>query len=225
EFRRVLFRSAQLPAAIGFLSGPNETAVTPSSPQARPGADAASALSVVSDVHCPAAAASAVAASTVPSCSSARVRPDGPTAMAPGVSASPASSSPGVQFRPASVLVASGEKIRFWLGRKPTTSEAPSPAATSPPLSATPGGVTSDQRSLVTGRKKSCQNLSSASGPPMTATAQVPCAVTSEVDSGAVTGGGPVPVTLAGCDPHPAISPAQARTAAAAVSRRLTIAS
>src|SRR5690349_13261560 len=113
---------AQLPAAIGFPSGPNETAVTPSSPQARPGGDAARALSVVSGAHRPAAAEPAVgAASIVPSCSSARVRPDDPTAMAPGVLASPASSRPGVQFPPVSVLVASGEKARFWLGRKPTT--------------------------------------------------------------------------------------------------------
>ena len=212
---------AQLPAAIGFSSGPNETAVTPSSPQARPGADAARALSVVSGAHCPAAADPAVgAASIVPSCSSARVRPDGPTAMAPGVSASPASSRPGVQFRPASVLVASGEKARFWLGRKPTTSEAPPPAATSPPLSATPCGVTSDQRPAVRGPDEELPEVVvRAAGPPMTATAQVPCAVTSEVVSGAVAGGGPVPVTLAGCDPQPAIRPAQARRQADPVRR------
>ena len=82
----------------------------PVRPQERPGADAASALSVASGTHRPAAASSAAgAASMVPSCSSARVRPDGPTAMAPGVSARAASSRPGVQFRPASVLVARGE--------------------------------------------------------------------------------------------------------------------
>ncbi len=100
----------QLPAAIGFLPGPNETACTLTSPQKRPGADVASALRVVSCVHCPAAAALAVSAAwMVPFCSSARVRPDEPTAMAPGVSARPASSRPGVQFFPVSVLVASGE--------------------------------------------------------------------------------------------------------------------
>ena len=49
------------------------------------------------------------AAVMVPSCSSARVRPDGLTAMAPGVSARSASTNPGVQFFPVSVLVASGE--------------------------------------------------------------------------------------------------------------------
>ena len=52
----------QLPAAIGLLPGPNETACTLTSPQERPGADAASALRVVSCVHCPAAAALAVGA-------------------------------------------------------------------------------------------------------------------------------------------------------------------
>ena len=61
------------------------------------------------------------------------------------------------------------------------------PAATSPPLSATPGGVTRDQRLAPAGRTNSCQKLSAeAAEPPMTATAQVPCAVTSEVASGAV---------------------------------------
>ena len=181
---------AQLPAAIGFLSGPNETAVTPVSPQARPGADAASAFRVVSGAHCPAASPSPFicAAWMVPSCSSARIRPDGPTAMAPGVSARPASSRPGVQFRPASVLVASGEKARFWLGRKPTVTEVVPAAATSPPLSATPCGVTRAQRLAPAGRTKSCQKSScAAAGPPMTATAQVPCAVTSEVLSGGVS--------------------------------------
>ena len=205
----------------------------PVSPQARPGADAASAFRVVSGAHCPAAAAPPAspspvicAAWMVPSCSSARVRPDGPTAMAPGVSARPASSRPGVQFRPASVLVASGEKARFWLGRKPTVTEVVPAAATSPPLSATPCGVTRAQRLAPAGRTKSCQKSScAAAGPPMTATAQVPCAVTSEVLSGRAAGGGPVLVTLAGCDPQAAIRPAQASasgTSPARVSPRIT---
>ena len=203
---------AQLPATIGFLPGPNETACTLTSPQERPGADAASALRVVSGVHCPAAAALAVgAAAMVPSCSSARVRPDGSTAMAPGVSARAASSRPGVQFFPVSVLVASGEKARFWLGRKPTTREVLPPAATSPPLSATPCGVTSDQRLAPAGRTKSCQKLlCEAAEPPITAMAQVPCAVTSEVPSGTVTAGGAGLVTAARCDPQAASRPAQA---------------
>ena len=83
---------------------------------------------------------------------------------------------------------------------------------------------------LIAGCASHPAGVTGAGPPPMTATAQVPCAVTSEVDSGAVTGGEPVPVTLAGCDPQPATRPpqastAQARTAAAPVSRRLTIAS
>ncbi len=215
---------SQLPAAIGDITGPNETACTLVSPQERPGADAASAFSVVSCVHCPAAAAPAVGAAwMVPSCSSARARPDGATAMAPGVAARPAPSRPGVQFFPSSVLVARGEKARSWLGRKPTVSEVPPPAATSPPLSATPFGVTSDQRPAPAGRTKSCQKLlSEAADPPMTVIAQVPCAVTSEVLSGTVTVGGPVPVTVAVCVPQPAARPAHARARAARASPRVT---
>ena len=207
----------QLPATIGDIPGPNETACTTVSPHERPGADAASAFSVVSCVHCPAAvltsgARAVGAVSMVPSCSSARVRPDGATAMAPGVLARPASSRPVVQFRPASVLVASGEKTRFWLGRKPTVSEVPPPAATSPPLSATPGGVTSDQRLAPARRTKSCQKLlSEAADPPMTAIAQVPCAVTSEVLSGTVTAGGLASATLTVCVPQPAARPVHIR--------------
>ena len=167
---------------------------------------------MVSGVHCPAAAALAVGAAVmVPSCNRARARPDGSTAMAPGVSARLASSRPGVQFFPVSVLVASGEKARLWLGRKPTTSEVLPPAATSPPLSATPCGVTSDQRLAPAGRTKSCQKLlCEAAEPPITAMAQVPCAVTSEVLSGTVTAGGAGLVTAARCDPQAAIRPAQA---------------
>ena len=158
--------------------------------------------------HCPAAAAPVVAAvSMPPSCSRARVCPDGATAIASGTSARPASSRPGVQLRPVSLLVASGEKVRPWLGRKPTSSEVP-PAplvATSPPLSATPSGVARDQRLVPAGRTNSCQKLfSDAADPPMTVTAQVPCGVTSEVDSGAVCTCRAGVVAGATCDPQPA---------------------
>ena len=89
-------------------------------------------------------------------------------------------------------------------------SEVPVPAATSPPLSATPSGVTSDQRLAPAGRTNSCQKLlSEAADPPMTAIAQVPCAVTSDVLSGTVTVGGAGLVTAARCDPQAATRPAQ----------------
>ena len=117
---------------------------------------------MVSRDHCPAVAAAALAAaSMLPSCSRARVCPDGATAIASGTSARSASSRPGVQFWPVSLLVASGEKASAWLGRNPTTSEVPPApaAATSPPLSATPSGVTSDQRVAPAGRTNSCQKL------------------------------------------------------------------
>jgi len=121
----------------------------------------------------------------------------------------------------ASVLVASGENARSWLGRNPMTRDVPVPAATRPPLSATPGGVTSDHWPAPVGRTKSCQKLSSdAADPPMTVIAQVPCEVTSEVLSGTVTAGGlgaapewpaPDPAAVCDLDPQPAARPAQAR--------------
>src|SRR6185437_3116474 len=202
-------------------------AVTPCNPHSRPADDVARAPNVVSRVHCPAAAAPAVGAvSIVPSRSAASRRPDGLTAIAPGASARPASSSPGVQDRPASVLVASGEKTRFWLGRTPTTRAEPPPAATSPPLSATPGGVTSDQRPAPAGRAKSCQKPSAPSvPPPMTATAQAPWPVTSEVLSGTAAGTGPGVLTAAGRVPQAATrttpaSASQARPVTGASGRR-----
>ena len=112
---------AQLPAAIGFLSGPNETAVTPSSPQARPGADAARALSVVSGAHRPAAADPAVgAASIVPSCSSARVRPDGRDRDGAG--------RVGQRRRRAGRASSSGPRRCWWpAGRRPGSGSGGSP--------------------------------------------------------------------------------------------------
>src|SRR5580658_8590557 len=203
---------------------PNETAFTASSPQLRPGADAARADSVVSRDHCPAAAAPAVAAaSMLPSLSRARVCPDGAAAIASGTSARSASSSPGVQFLPVSLLTASGEKASAWLGRNPTRTDVPPapPVATSPPLSATPSGVTRDQRLAPAGRTNTCQKLfAEAAEPPMTVTAQVPCAVTSEVDSGAVTAcrlG--VVLTVAVWVPQPAVRPVRPITPAPSSAR------
>src|SRR5208282_6073311 len=100
------------------------------------------------------------------------------------------------------------------------TRDVPVPAATRPPLSATPGGVTSDHWLAAGGRTKSCQKLfPDAADPPMTAIAQVPCAVTSEVLSGtaaadalAVPLDDPDPPGFCAPDPQPAARPAQART-------------
>ena len=53
---------------------------------------------------------------------------------------------PTTSFAPLSVLAASGEKVRSWLGRNPVSSDPPPGLATTrPPLSATPRGVTSRQ--------------------------------------------------------------------------------
>src|SRR6185437_4153772 len=82
--------------------------------------------------------------STVPSLSSAaRCAPS--AANASGEAATAASiGPPGDQEAPPSAVCASGENTRSWLGRTATVSDfAPPAAATSPPLSATPGGVTS----------------------------------------------------------------------------------
>ena len=46
---------------------------------------------------------------------------------------------------PASLLSESGEKCSRSLGRKPTSEEPPDTPMAKPPLSATPGGVTTDQ--------------------------------------------------------------------------------
>ena len=71
--------------------------------------------------------------------------------------------------------------------------------------------MTSDQRLAPAGRTKSCQKLLyEAAEPPITAMAQVPCAVTSDVPSGTVTAGGAGLVTAARCDPQAASRPAQA---------------
>src|SRR5215472_17147236 len=62
---------------------------------------------------------------------------------------------------------------------------------TSPPLSATPGGVTSFHRALPDGRTNSCQKLlCAAAEPPIITTAQVPASVCREVARNAAPAGG-----------------------------------
>src|SRR5690242_609127 len=91
-------------------------------------------------------------------------------------------------------------------------------AATRPPLSATPGGVTSFQVVLPAGRANICQKLLwLATEPPITAIAQVPAGVTREVArNGAPAGGAcdaaPGPELAAA--PQPEVSAAAARASA-----------
>ena len=107
------------------------------------------------------------------------------------------------QVLPASLVTASGEKVSPWLGRNATLSEAGPPAATSPPLLATPGGVTSSHRSLAAARANSSQNwFAPAAEPPIATIAQVaPLAVVIEVTSEAVPAGAGA---AAAPDPPPA---------------------
>ena len=107
-----------------------------------------------------------------------------------------------------SLLIASGEKARCWLGRTPTSSDVP-PA---PPVRDQPAVVgyarRGDQRPAVGARGPREQLpeavLGDPAGLPMTAVAQAPCAVTSEVASGAawtatMLGG----AAGAACEPQP----------------------
>ena len=145
---------------------------------------------MVSRDHCPAVAAAALAAaSMLPSLQQGQGlagRGDGHRVGDVG--------QVGVEQarRPVLARVAAGGQRREGqrlAGPEPDQQRVPPApaAATRPPLSATPCGVTSDQRLAPAGRTNSCQKLfSDAAEPPMTATAQVPCGVTSEVVSGAV---------------------------------------
>src|SRR5487761_1655354 len=144
---------AQLPATPFKPFGQNDIAFIPTRPQLRPAGDAASARTDVSCDHDP----PAVLASTVPFPSSASCCPDGAMLSASGTLAKAAGSTPAAQFLPVSVLVASGENASDWLALNPMSSEVVFPAAPRPPLSATPGGVTSDQRLVPAGRTNSCQ--------------------------------------------------------------------
>src|ERR1700724_2083437 len=99
------------------------------------------------------------------------------------------------------------------------TDRPPASARTRPPLSGTPGGVTSFQPALPAGRTNSCQKLLCvAAEPPITTTAQVPAAVTMEVvmkaaPAAAASGAGPPCAGLPAL-PQPA-SAASARASAA----------
>ena len=159
-------------------SGPNETAVTPTVPHFWPAAEAAIVPGLASVRQVPPASE---LASIVPLPSrAASSLPE--TASAPGKAATPALIGPPAdQVVPASAVEASGVNSRSWLGRTATVSALPvSAAATRPPLSATPGGVTSRQVADLAGRTSTSQNVGLAV---MGTMAQLSLAVLSEVAS------------------------------------------
>jgi hypothetical protein len=71
--------------------------------------------------------------------------PEDPDASESGSAFNAAGTNWGVHVLPPVELWAKGENCSSWLGRNPTTAEAAAAAVTSPPLSATPVGVTTDQ--------------------------------------------------------------------------------
>src|SRR6185437_4736129 len=199
----------------------NAAAVRPVSPQARPAAVLATVLTVARWVH---AVLFWLPNCTPPPLVSAMTWPPAVAASASGAAARPGVSGPaGDQLVPPSLLAASGEKVRSWLGRNPVSTEPPAAATTRPPLSATPDGVTSRQRAEPAGRANSSQKLlCCAAGPPICTTAQLaPGPAANEVASGGGTGAAGCPVG-AGVLPQPTtITPAQTSPQAAAVRRRV----
>ena len=207
----------QLAASIGTPDPPNAAAIRPPTPQALPAGVAASTAALARRVH---VVPPPVPSSAVPPLVSAMRRPPAPLARASGASARPGVSGPaGDQLVPPSPEVASGEKVRSWLGRNPVTSDPPVPATSRPPLSATPAGVASRHRAAPAGRTKSSQKLSCwAAGPPMSTIARpAPAELVKDVASGGAAGIGAGP-GFAALVPQPAASTqAAAITAPAAV--------
>ena len=165
------------PASTSVPAGPNEIVVTrtaPPHPLAAEEAAMAPGPAIVDQV-----APALALASMAPLLSSATSLP--PKAdSAPGEAATAASIGPPVdQEAPPFAVSASGEYLRFWVGRTATVREfAPSAEATSPPLLATPGGVTSFHVPEFAARANTCQNVGSAD---IGTTAQLPADVASEV--------------------------------------------
>ena len=157
--------------STGAPARPNATAVRPVTWQGWAAGVAASARAVVRRVH----AAPPGWPSSAPPLVSAMRWPADPAASASGTSARPGFTGPAVdQLAPLSLVAASGENVRSWLGRNPVSSDAPPvDAATRPPLSATPAGVTSRQAAEPAGRVNISQKFSSwAAEPPISTTAQ-----------------------------------------------------
>ena len=121
-------------------------------------------------------------------------------------------------------MAASGENVRSWLGRNPVSSDAPPvDAATRPPLSATPAGVTSRQAAEPAGRVNISQKFSSwAAEPPISTTAQpVPVPSANDVcNGGAAAGTAGTDGLAAGALPQPARAAAVSRIPAARAAGR-----
>jgi hypothetical protein len=131
------------------------------------------------------------------------------------------------------VVSDTGEKRRSWEGRKPTAS-APvvGTAATSPPLSATPGGVCSVHAGLPDGRRKSSQKVlvGSSRCPIGSSTAEVDGEVTPEATGRLGAAGASAGVAVPDVpDPHAEVTAATTSRATVAaigtVDHRLTGAS
>src|SRR5271166_64567 len=122
--------------------------------------------------------------------------------MASGSRARPAGRNAGFHELPPLPLWASGEKWRRSLGSTPT-STAPSDApATSPPLSATPGGVASDQWADPGAAWKSSQKvLLLSERSPIGRMTQESADVETELTTGVLASADPAVVGLAN-DPH-----------------------
>ncbi len=154
--------------------------------------------------------------SMVPSLSSAaRWLPT--AASASGEAATAALIGPPVdQEAPPFAVSASGENTRSWLGRTAIVSDfAPPAEATSPPLSATPGGVTSFHDPEFPARANTSQNAGSAD---IGTTAQSSAVVAIEVAMETVPDATPAAPDAdeAVEDPHAATAPAAASITAAA---------
>src|ERR1700733_9339307 len=121
------------------------------------------------------------------------------------------------QEAPPSAVAASGENRRSWLGRTAMVSDVAAPAeATSPPLSATPGGVTSRHVPEFAARSNTSQKAGSAD---IGTTAQSSALVAIEVAIETVPDATPpVPADADDDaeDPHAATAPVAASVTAAA---------
>ena len=116
------------------------------------------------------------------------------TARASGTAARPPGTRPADHDVPSLALRARGEKRSASLGSMPTSNDPPATGlglATRPPLSATPGGVSSVHRDVASGRKKSCQKVLSGSlSVPMATTATTPEGVAKVASRATWTAGG-----------------------------------
>ena len=211
--------------SIGAPARPNATAVRPVTWQGWAAGVAASARAVVRRVH----AAPPGWPSSAPPLVSAMRRPADPAASASGTSARPGFTGPAVdQLAPLSLVAASGENVRSWLGRNPVSSDAPPvDAATRPPLSATPAGSPAARLPSPPVRVNISQKFSSwAAEPPISTTAQpVPVPSANEVCSGGgAAGTADGAVLAAGVLPQPARAPAVSRIPAARAAGRCSAA-